>query len=162
MIDLEEEYLTFMLDGEEYGIDILCVQEIRVLSSVTELPNKPEYIKGVINLRGIIIPIIDLRLRFGKPALAYNEQTVTLILKSQTPEKPMMVGIIVDAVSDVYKFSRQAIRKAPTFGNAIDNCFLHGLANYEDKLVILLAMNSLLDENELYQTDPYKRAEVIS
>ncbi len=103
MIDLEEEYLTFMLDGEEYGIDILCVQEIRVLSSVTELPNKPEYIKGVINLRGIIIPIIDLRLRFGKPALAYNEQTVTLILKSQNPEKPMVVGIIVDAVSDVFK-----------------------------------------------------------
>lgn len=162
MIDIEEEYLTFMLDGEEYGIDILCVQEIRVFSSVTELPNKPDYIKGVINLRGIIIPIIDLRMRFGKASLEYNEQTVTIILKSQNPDKPMMVGIIVDAVSDVYKFSRQAIRKAPSFGNAIDNCFLHGLANYEDKLVILLAMNSLLDEDELYQTESHKREQVTS
>ena len=161
MTDIEQEYLTFLLGGEEFGVDILCVQEIRVLTSVTELPNKPNYIKGVINLRGIIIPIVDLRLRFNKPALEYNEETVTIILKSQNIEKPMMVGIVVDAVSEVYKFNRHDIRPAPTFGTALDNCFLQGLANHENKLVILLDMNSLLNENELYQTDGDK-VEVLS
>jgi len=153
MTEIEQEYLTFMLDGEEYGVDILCVQEIRVWSSVTELPNKPNYIKGVINLRGVIIPIIDLRLRFGKEALTYNEQTVTIILRHQSTEHTMVVGVVVDAVSEVYKFNRQSIRKAPAFGNNIDSCFLKGLASIEDKLIILLDSNVLLNENDLYCTD---------
>lgn len=153
MITSEQEYLTFILDGEEFGVDILCVQEIRVLSSVTELPNKPDYIKGVINLRGIIIPIVDLRIRFGKTPLAYDDQTVMVILKARKQDHEMVVGVIVDAVSEVYKFSEQDIRKAPSFGNAIDACFLKGLANFENKLVILLDTNTLLDENSLYQVD---------
>ncbi len=152
MIEMEQEYLTFILQGEEYGVDILCVQEIRVWSSVTELPNKPSYIKGVINLRGVIIPIIDLRQRFSQQPLDYNEQTVTIILKCQTQERTMVVGIVVDAVSEVYKFSRTAIRKAPAFGSHIDSCFLKGLASVEDKLIILLDSNALLNENELYCT----------
>lgn len=151
MADLEQEYLTFILQGEEYGVDILCVQEIRVWSSVTELPNKPDYIKGVINLRGVIIPIIDLRLRFGQPALDYNEQTVTIILSQQSKSSSMIVGIVVDAVSEVYKFTTQSIRKAPAFGNNIDGCFLKGLASVEDKLVILLDSDSLLNEDDLYR-----------
>jgi len=149
---MEQEYLTFILQGEEYGVDILCVQEIRVWSSVTELPNKPSYIKGVINLRGVIIPIIDLRQRFSQQPLDYSEQTVTIILKCQTQERTMVVGIVVDAVSEVYKFSRTAIRKAPAFGSHIDSCFLKGLASVEDKLIILLDSNALLNENELYCT----------
>jgi purine-binding chemotaxis protein CheW len=155
-MEQEQEYLTFVLNGEEYGVDILCVQEIRVWSSVTELPNKPNYIKGVINLRGIIIPIIDLRQRFGQEALEYNEQTVTIILRSQNSEdseNTMAVGIVVDAVSEVYKFDRQSIRTPPAFGNNIDPCFLQGLATVEDKLIILLDSNSLLDQNEFYQVD---------
>ena len=116
MKDNGQEYLTFMLQGEEYGVDILCVQEIRVWSDVTELPNKPSYLKGVINLRGVIIPIIDLRVRFGQPALVYNKQTVTIILRHQTSERTMVVGIVVDEVSEVYKFNAQSIRKAPAFG----------------------------------------------
>jgi purine-binding chemotaxis protein CheW len=150
MADIEQEYLTFMLQGEEYGVDILCVQEIRVWSSVTELPNKPSYIKGVINLRGVIIPIIDLRLRFGQPPLEYNEQTVTIILRQQSTSKTMVVGIVVDAVSEVYKFASQAIRQAPTFGNNIDSCFLKGLASIDEKLIILLDSDSLLNEDDLY------------
>ena len=122
-MDQEQEYLTFILNGEEFGIDILCVQEIRVWSSVTELPNKPEYLKGVINLRGVIIPIIDLRQRFGIKPLDYDEQTVTIILKSQNTESPMVVGIVVDAVSEVYKFEKSAIRKPPAFGNQLDKFF---------------------------------------
>ena len=153
MVELEQEYLTFMLEGEEYGVDILCVQEIRVWSSVTELPSKPNYIKGVINLRGVIIPIIDLRLRFGKEPLDYNEQTVTIILRHQSTERTMVVGIVVDAVSEVYKFDSQSIRKAPAFGNNIDSCFLKGLASIEEKLIILLDSRVLLNEDELYCID---------
>lgn len=153
MAELEQEYLTFMLQGEEYGVDILCVQEIRVWSSVTELPNKPSYIKGVINLRGVIIPIIDLRLRFGKEPLDYNEQTVTIILRHHSQERTMVVGIVVDAVSEVYKFDNQSIRNAPAFGNNIDSCFLKGLASIEDKLIILLDSKVLLNEDDLYCID---------
>ena len=119
-MELEQEYLTFMLNEEEFGIDILCVQEIRVWSSVTELPNKPDYIKGVINLRGVIIPIIDLRQRFGAEPLEYDEQTVTIILKNKDRENPMVVGIVVDAVSEVYKFDHKSIRKQPEFGHKLN------------------------------------------
>jgi purine-binding chemotaxis protein CheW len=152
-MEQEKEYLTFILNGEEFGVDILCVQELRVWSAVTELPNKPEYIKGVINLRGVIIPIIDLRQRFGLTPLDYNEQTVTIILRSLDSKKPMVVGIVVDAVSEVYKFALNSIRKPPVFGQQIDSCFLEGLASVDDKLIILLNSLSLLDQNELYQVN---------
>jgi purine-binding chemotaxis protein CheW len=154
-MEQEQEYLTFMLNGEEYGVDILCVQEIRVWSSVTELPNKPNYIKGVINLRGIIVPIIDLRQRFGQQPLAYNEQTVTIILRKPNSQKNMVVGIVVDAVSEVYKFDKKSIRVPPTFGNKIDRCFLQGLVSIDDRLIILLDSHSLLDQDELYDVDNY-------
>ncbi|MCO4798810.1 MAG: purine-binding chemotaxis protein CheW [Colwelliaceae bacterium] len=150
MMEIEQEYLTFILDDEEFGVDILCVQEIRVWSSVTELPNKPDYIKGVINLRGIIIPIIDLRERFGAQPLKYNEQTVTIILKSQNEDNPMVVGIVVDAVSEVYKFDTASIKKHPEFGHKIDRCFIQGLASIEEKLIILLDSKALLNQEELY------------
>ena len=155
MVEVEQEYLTFILEGEEYGVDILCVQEIRVWSSVTELPNKPEYIKGVINLRGVIIPIIDLRQRFGKESHEYNAQTVTIILhnKIDNLKKPMVVGIVVDAVSEVYKFQIKDIRDAPAFGNNIDSCFLKGLASIESKLIMLLDSQTLLNEDTLYRVD---------
>ncbi|MFT6086613.1 MAG: purine-binding chemotaxis protein CheW [Glaciecola sp.] len=153
MSELEQEYLTFMLQGEEYGVDILCVQEIRVCSEVTELPNKPNYLKGVINLRGVIIPIIDLRQRFGQRPLDYNEKTVTIILRTEEKIKPMVVGIVVDAVSEVYKFSKSAIRKAPSFGNKIDSCFLKGIASIEKKLIILLDTQTLLNEDELFTVE---------
>lgn len=153
MAEIEQEYLTFILDKEEYGIDILCVQEIRVWGSVTELPNKPAYIKGVINLRGVIIPIIDLRERFAKPVLAYNEQTVTIILTNNDKANPMVVGIVVDAVSEVYKFSNQNMSKAPEFGSSIDRCFLKGLASIDDKLIILLDSHRLLNQEELYRVE---------
>jgi len=150
---MEQEYLTFILSGEEFGVDILCVQEIRVLSAVTELPNKPEYLKGVINLRGVIIPIVDLRQRFGKEPLDYNEETVTIILKSQDVVKPMVVGVIVDAVSEVYKFDASAIRPPPALGSQIDRCFLEGIATIEEKLIILLDTNTLLDQDELFSVE---------
>lgn len=152
-MEQEQEYLTFVLNDQEFGVDILCVQEIRVWSSVTELPSKPDYIKGVINLRGIIIPIVDLRQRFGLAPLDYNKQTVTIILRTQNTDKPMVVGIVVDAVSEVYKFDKKSIRRAPEFGNQIDNCFLKGLADADDKLIILLETKTLLNQDELYSSN---------
>ncbi len=152
-MSIEQEYLTFILGGEEYGVDILCVQELRVLASVTELPNKPDYLRGVINLRGVIIPIVDLRLRFNKPAAEYDDKTVTIILKSTDSNNPMVVGIIVDAVSEVYKLDATNIRPAPAFGSQIDKCFLKGLASIENKLLILLDSQILLNQDELYSVE---------
>jgi len=146
----EQEYLTFKVKGEEFGVDILYVQEIRVWSSVTELPNKPDYFKGVINLRGVIIPVIDLRQRFDIEPLEYNAKTVTIILRSQNTERKSSVGIVVDSVSEVYKVNTKAIRPAPEFGSHIDSCFLNGLASIDDKLIILLDTKKLLDHEELY------------
>ncbi|MDO7084961.1 chemotaxis protein CheW [Pseudocolwellia sp. AS88] len=158
-MEQEQEYLTFVLNDQEFGVDILCVQEIRVCSSVTPLPNKPSYIKGVINLRGIIIPIVDLRQRFGLAPLEYNKQTVTIILRTQDIQKPMVVGIVVDAVSEVYKFNKKSVRKAPDFGNEIDNCFVKGLVDVDNKLIILLETQTLLNQDELYN---FKQAQPSS
>ncbi|WP_206485551.1 chemotaxis protein CheW [Thalassotalea sp. G2M2-11] len=157
-MEQEQEYLTFLIGGEEFGVDILCVQEIRVWSSVTELPNKPDYLKGVINLRGVIIPIIDLRQRFGKEPLEYDHQTVTIILSDHNETRPMVVGIVVDAVSEVYKFSQSSISNPPEFGSQIDRCFLKGLASIDDKLIILLDTQTLLDQDELYSVNDHVKA----
>ena len=146
----EQEYLTFKVKGEEFGVDILYVQEIRVWSSVTELPNKPNYFKGIINLRGVIIPVIDLRQRFDIEPLEYDAKTVTIILRSKSSERMNAVGIVVDSVSEVYKVDRSAIRSAPEFGSHIDSCFLSGLASIDEKLIILLDTKKLLDQDELY------------
>ena len=148
------EYLTFYIADEEYGVDILCVQEIRVLKQLTELPNKPDYIKGVINLRGTIIPIIDLRNRFGKIELESRDKTVVIILKPQNASAPGSLGIIVDAVSEVFSFEIDTINTAPDFGSQIDHCFIHGLASAEEKLIVLLDTNQLLDVETLYQQAP--------
>lgn len=160
-MEQEQEYLTFVLNDQEFGVDILCVQEIRVCSSVTPLPNKPSYIKGVINLRGIIIPIVDLRQRFGLVPLEYNKQTVTIILRTQNTQKPMVVGIVVDAVSEVYKFNKKSVRKAPDFGNEIDNCFVKGLVDVDNKLIILLETQTLLNQDELYNFKQVQPSSVV-
>jgi purine-binding chemotaxis protein CheW len=151
MTTSDQEYLTFMLDGEEFGIDILRVQEIRVWTPVTELPNTPDYLKGVINLRGTIVPIVDLRERFGREALEYNDTTVTIILRAAQNNKQVTVGIVVDAVSEVYKFDERDISPTPELGSSIDSRFLQGMASVKDKLVILLDTQKLLDVDELYQ-----------
>lgn len=147
----EHEYLTFNVANEEYGVDILCVQEIRVLQQLTELPNKPSYIRGVINLRGTIIPIVDLRTRFNKPEVDHGDKTVVIILKEQSPNSPGCLGIIVDMVSEVYNFSSAEINEAPAFGSQIDHCFIHGLASVDNKLIVLLDTSQLLDIEILYQ-----------
>jgi len=147
---IDQEYLTFVLDGEEYGVNILCVQELKVWSPVTKIPGTPDYLKGVVNLRGVIVPIVDLRERFEKQAIEYNEKTVVIILRALINEKRVVVGIVVDAVSEVYKVSEKEIRKAPDFGSHIDSQFIKGMAAIDKKLIILLDSDKLLDIEQLY------------
>ena len=151
MSDVTNEYLTFILDGEEYGVSILSVQEIRVWSSATDVPNTPDYVRGVVNLRGVIVPIVDLRQRLNKDPIEYTENTVVIVLKQQTDNGILIVGIVVDAVSDVYKFSDVDIKASPDFGSEIDSRFIKGMATLEDHIIIILDAKKLLDVKELYQ-----------
>lgn len=144
------EYLTFLMAGEEFGVDILRVQEIMGWAPVTEIPGTPEYLKGVINLRGIIVPIIDMRERFGLDVMEYNETTVVIVLKAGAMEDAMVVGLVVDAVSEVYKVDEKDIKPAPNFGSVIDNRFIENMATVDEKLIILLNAHRLLNVEDLY------------
>lgn len=157
MLDEAREYLIFLLEGKEYGVDILKVQEIMVWSPVTELPTTPDYLKGVINLRGVIVPIIDMRLRFGHPAIEYNATTVVIVLRASDANHSVVVGIVVDEVSQVYKLNRSEIKPAPQLGEQIDSSFITSLATVEQKIVMLLDANQLLNVDELYRVAQYGR-----
>lgn len=151
MTDSDQEYLTFILDNEEFGVDILCVQEIKVWSPVTEIPNTPSYLKGVVNLRGVIVPIVDLRERFQREPLDYGATTVVIILRAKLNSNEVVVGIVVEAVSEVYKVNKKDIRQAPDFGSQVNSRFIEGIATIDEKLIILLDSDKLLDVEELYQ-----------
>ncbi|MEM7098672.1 MAG: chemotaxis protein CheW [Pseudomonadota bacterium] len=138
-----DQYLTFMLSGEEYGIDILRVQEIKGLESVTEIPNTPEYVLGVINLRGTVIPVVDLRLRFGLGSLEYNNLTVVIVVKVNAGDKDYTIGLVVDTVSDVYNIETDSISGAPDFGTNVDTSFISGIATVNEKMVIVLDVDFL-------------------
>ncbi len=140
-----------MLDGEEFGIDILCVQEIKGWTPVTEIPNTPRYLKGVINLRGVIVPIVDLRERFSLPSVEYGATTVVIVLRTGEGDDSAVLGIVVDAVSEVYKLEREAIRRAPDFGSQIDSRFIQGMATLEENIILLLDTSRMLDAEELYR-----------
>jgi len=146
-----DQYLTFMLAGEEYGVDILRVQEIKGWDSVTPIPNTPEYIRGVINLRGTIVPIIDLRRRFNLEIVEYGPVTVVIVLKVEDPDsgKSRVMGLVVDAVSDVYNVPEDAIKPAPDFGSVVDVNFVQGLATLENAMVIVLNIDRLLNAEEM-------------
>ena len=149
----KNQYLTFILAGEEYGVDILRVQEIKGWDSVTPIPNAPVYIKGVINIRGTIVPVIDLRLRFGLAQLEYGPMTVMIVLKVYSGDKSRIMGIVVDAVSDVYDISADQIRPAPDFGDVISMEYLKGLATVSDNMVIILDIDHLMNANDLQFTN---------
>ncbi|WP_188151662.1 chemotaxis protein CheW [Teredinibacter waterburyi] len=139
-----DQYLTFMMAGEEYGVDILCVQEIRGWDSATPIPNAPPHVKGVINLRGTIVPIIDLRQCFNMPAISYTPLTVVIVLKVQTSSGSRIMGIVVDAVSDVYALAASDMRSVPDLGNAANVEFIRSLVSVNDKMIILLDIDKLL------------------
>lgn len=134
------EYLTFRLDQEEYGIDILKVQEIRGYEPPTRIANAPEFIKGVVNLRGTIVPIVDMRLKFNCANADYNNFTVVIILNLRT----RVVGIVVDSVSDVMELSPDNIKAAPDIESVIDNGCILGLGSVGERMLILLDIEKLM------------------
>ena len=145
-----QQFLTFILAGEEYGVDILRVQEIKGWDAVTQVPNTPEYVRGVINLRGTIVPIIDLRIRFNMEQLEYGPTTVVIVLKVMSDEdNSRIMGVVVDGVSDVYNIKNEEISPSPDFGEGVDSSFVKGLATVEEKMVILLDIDHMLNSNEL-------------
>lgn len=134
------EYLTFRLDQEEYGIDILKVQEIRGCEPPTRIANAPEFIKGVVNLRGTIVPIVDMRLKFNCANADYNSFTVVIILNLRN----RVVGIVVDSVSDVLELLPDNIKAAPEIESVIDNGCILGLGSVAERMLILLDIEKLM------------------
>lgn len=147
--DDSNQYLTFIMAEEEYGVDILCVQEIRGWESATPIPNAPPNVKGVINLRGTIVPLIDLRQCFGMNAIEYTPVTVVIVLKVETEKGSRIMGIIVDAVSDVYNLTDDDMKAAPDLGDAVSTDYIRGLVNVDEKMVILLEIDKLLAMDEM-------------
>ncbi len=148
------QYLTFYLNGQEYAVDILKVQGIQGWSSCTSLPNTPEHILGVINLRGSIVPLLDLRLRFAMDSVEFNDLTVVIVVKVKCKDSEKIIGLVVDAVSEVYNIAQSNLNVPPDFGSSVDIDYIQGLTTVDDELVILLDVDKLVGEsmiNELNQ-----------
>ena len=143
------QYLSFNLGGEAYGVDILRVQEIKGWEEVRELPDTPEYIKGVLDLRGIIVPIIDLRSRFNLTNVSYTPTTVIIVLSVEKSESSYVYGIVVDGVSDVIDVKCKEIKKAPNLGIHINTKYITGMYTQEDRMIVLLDIDKLLNPDEL-------------
>ncbi|WP_374399038.1 chemotaxis protein CheW [Niveibacterium sp.] len=143
------EFLTFTLGGEEYAIDILKVQEIRGYDTVTRIAGAPEFIKGVINLRGIIVPIVDLRIKFKAGNAEFTPFTVVIILNLGA----RVVGVVVDGVSDVLTLAPEQIRPAPEFSSAIRTEYIVGLASLGERMLILLDIERLMSASEMALVD---------
>jgi len=144
-----DQYLTFLLADEEYGVDIMKVQEIRGWDGATAIPNTPEYVLGVSNLRGMIVPIIDLRQRFQLPNAEFNSSTVVVIVKVASEAGERTMGLVVDAVSEVYNLPEEAIGDTPDLGSAISTNFVKGLATVDEKMIILLDIDRLINAGVL-------------
>ena len=140
------EFLTFILGDEEYGVDILSVQGIQGWAGTTRIPDAPDYMLGVINLRGAIVPIIDLRVKFELRSAKFNSTTVVIVVKANSGEKEHIIGLVVDAVSEVYKFDVDSIQRNPELSNEQVNDFVEGLISIDEKMVIILDINKLAAE----------------
>lgn len=143
------QFLTFHLADELYGLDILKVQEIRGWAEPTTIPHAPHFIRGVMNLRGSIVPILDLRRRFNMEEIAFTKQTVVVVVNVQD----RTIGMVVDGVSDVVSLADNDLREAPNFGTSIDASFIQNLAQQDEKMIILLNVDKMLEACELIQLD---------
>ena len=139
------EFLTFRLGAEEYGIDILKVQEIRSYEAPTRIANAPSFVKGVVNLRGVIVPIVDLRLKLGCETAEYNDFTVVIVLNV----RGRVVGAVVDSVSDVLELTQDSIRPAPEMASAVDTSFITGISNVNDRMLILMDIEALMSSADM-------------
>ncbi|HWP18171.1 MAG TPA: chemotaxis protein CheW [Burkholderiaceae bacterium] len=143
------EYLTFRIGAEEYGIDILKVQEIRSYEPPTRIANAPSHVKGVVNLRGVIVPIVDLRLRLGTASCDYNAFTVVIVLHVAG----RVVGVVVDAVSDVLEIPAEQVRPAPEISSSVDSACILGLGQIADRMLILLDIEKLMTDPDMGLTE---------
>lgn len=141
----EGKYLTFVLGTEEYGIEILKVREIIGIMDITSVPQTPDYMKGVINLRGKVIPVIDLRLKFAMTEEEYTQETCTIVVEVNSS----LIGIIVDTVSEVVDVGSEEIEETPQFGQGIDTDFITGLGKVNEKIIILLDIEKVMSTEEL-------------
>ncbi len=142
---MANEFLTFRLGGEEYGIEILKVQEIRGYDSITQIANAPDFIKGVVNLRGIIVPIIDMRIKFRLGNADYDQFTVVIILNVAG----RVMGIVVDGVSDVISLEAEQMRPTPGFGSVIDTEYIMGLGTVDERMLILIDIEKLMASSDM-------------
>lgn len=149
MADKEGKYLTFSLAGEEYGIGILKVKEIIGMMPITVVPQTPSYIKGVINLRGKVIPVIDLRLKFSIAAAEFTERTCIIVVEITTAGRTIMMGIVVDSVSEVLNIKGADIEATPSFGTKLDTEYILGMAKAGGSIKILLDIDKILSVDEL-------------
>jgi purine-binding chemotaxis protein CheW len=145
----KSQFLTFILGAEQFGVEILKVQEIKGYSAVTPIPNAPLYIKGVMNLRGTVVPVVDLRVKFGMEPAEYDKFTVIIVVTVGSK----VMGLMVDAVSDVLDIPAAEIRMAPDLGVRVDTRFISGLANVGDRMAVLLDIERLLNEEEATAVD---------
>ena len=146
-VETGREYLTFELAGEEYGVDILRVREIRGWEPVTWIPNSPAFVKGVLNLRGAIVPVIDLRIRFDLPRSDYTPMTVVVVLAVKSGDgRERIMGVVVDAISDVVNARLSEIQSTPEFDASIKIDYINGLATAGEQMIMLVDVDKLLDE----------------
>ena len=143
------KYLTFSLADEEYGIGILKIKEIIGLMQITTVPQTPEFIKGVINLRGKVIPVVDLRLRFGMDSMDYTERTCIIVVEIKGANDSVQIGIVVDSVSEVLNIRGEDIEDTPAFGAKLNTDFISGMAKTEENVKILLDIDRVLSAQEL-------------
>jgi purine-binding chemotaxis protein CheW len=140
-----QQFLTFLLEDQEYGLEIFKIREIRGYAPITPIPNVPPHVRGVMNLRGTVLPVVDLRMKFKLPTVEYSKFTVIVI--AAVGDKT--VGLLVDAVSDVLTVGLDAIREAPDFGAAVDTRFINGVFQSHEHLTVALNLEELLTEREL-------------
>lgn len=146
----KREFLTFRLGGEEYGIDILRVQEIRSYEDATRIAHAPPFLKGVVNLRGVIVPVVDLRIKFGCSEVAYNDFTVVIVLNV----RGRVVGAVVDSVSDVLELPEAHIKSAPEMNNtAVDAAYVTGIASVGERMLIIMDIQALMLSPDMSLTD---------
>ncbi|MBW1915910.1 MAG: purine-binding chemotaxis protein CheW [Deltaproteobacteria bacterium] len=149
MADREGKYLTFSLAEEEYGIGILKIKEIIGMMPITTVPQTPEFVKGVINLRGKVIPVVDLRLRFGMEAIDYTERTCIIVVEIEGESDVVLIGIVVDAVSEVLNIKGEDVENTPTFGTKLNTDYILGMAKMEGGVKILLDIDRVLSADEV-------------
>jgi purine-binding chemotaxis protein CheW len=149
--DREGKYLTFSLAGEEYGIGILKIREIIGMLPITSVPETPHYVKGVINLRGKVIPVVDLRLRFGMAEIDYTERTCIIVVEMESPGGTVHIGTVVDAVSEVLNIKGEDIADAPSFGAKFNSDYILGMAKMGKGVKLLLDIDRVLSDNEMIQ-----------